>query len=124
MCGEASVTIVAARFPGSPWWTAFLLFQRLQAVTANTSMSIALSFSNPEATFKFASILQQSPPLFLIIFTVKSTTTVKTKNNSGSTEKSQLRNIKVLSSCSKIISFLKPFLVSHSFLNKLFFLFY
>ena len=79
MCGEASVTIVAARFPGSPWWTAFLLFQRLQAVTANTSMSIAPSFSNPEATFKFASILQQSPPLFLIIFTVKSTTTVKKK---------------------------------------------
>ena len=120
MCGEASVTIVAARFPGSPWWTTFLLFQRLQAVTANTSMSIALSFSNPVATFKFASILQQSSPLFLIIFTVKSTTTVKTKknktkNNSGSTEKSQLRNIKVLSSCSKIISFLKPFLVSHSF---------
>ena len=96
MCGEASVTIVAARFPGSPWWTTFLLFQRLQAVTANTSMSIALSFSNPEATFKFACILQQSsppPPPFLIIFTVKSTTTVKTKNNSGSTEKSQLRNI-------------------------------
>ena len=80
MCGEASVTIVAARFPGSPWWTAFLLFQRLQAVTANTSMSIALSFSNPEATFKFATILQQSHPLFLIIFTVKSTTTVKNKN--------------------------------------------
>ena len=79
MCGEASVTIVAARFPGSPWWTAFLLFQRLQAVTANTSMSIAQSFSNPKPTFKFASILQQSPPLFLIIFTVKSTTTVKKK---------------------------------------------
>ena len=85
MCREDSVTIVAACFPGSPWWTAFLLIKRLQAVTANTSMSIALSFSNPEATFKFASILQQSLSFFfffiiiILIFTVKSTTTVNKK---------------------------------------------
>ena len=64
MSREDSVTIVAACFPGSPWWTAFLLIKMLQAVTANTSMSIALSFSNPEATFKFASILQQSLSFF------------------------------------------------------------
>ena len=92
MCGEASVTIVAARFPGSPWWTAFLLFQRLQAVTANTSMSIALSFSNPEATFKFASILQQS--LFFFFNNIYSqeynNSKRKAKNNSGSTQKAKI----------------------------------